>query len=68
MDSKAVIMAHHGAVCYGKDSEERSTSPSRSSARARFYVLDQFDRKFGEKIADLSGNVFPGHKKHGKLL
>ena len=26
-DSKAVIMAHHGAVCMGKDYEEHSLSP-----------------------------------------
>lgn len=50
MDSKAVIMAHHGAVCYGKDSEEAFNVAATLERESALYVLDQFDRKFGEKL------------------
>lgn len=47
-------MAHHGAVCYGNDSEEAFNVAATLERESALYVLDQFDRKFGEKIADLS--------------
>lgn len=68
MDSKAVIMAHHGAVCYGKDSEEAFNVAATLERESALYVLDQFDRKFGEKIADLSEMCVSWAQKHGKTI
>ena len=68
MDSKAVIMAHHGAVCYGKDSEEAVNVAATLERESALYVLDQFDRKFGEKIADLSEMCVSWAQKHGKTI
>ena len=68
MDSKAVIMAHHGAVCYGKDSEEAFNVAATLERESALYVLEQFDRKFGEKIADLSEMCASWAQKHGKTI
>ena len=68
MDSKAVIMAHHGAVCYGKDSEEAFNVAATLERESALYVLDLFDRKFGEKIADLSEMCVSWAQKHGKTI
>ena len=68
MDSKAVIMAHHGAVCYGKDSEEAFNVAATLERESALYVLDLFDRKFGEKIADLSEMCASWAQKHGKTI
>ncbi len=68
MDSKAVIMAHHGAVCFGKDSEEAFNVASTLERESALYVLDQFDKKFGQKARDLSEMCAFWSQKHGKTI
>ena len=53
-NTKAIIMAHHGAVCFGADSEEAFNVAATLERESANYILDQFERKFSKKAADLS--------------
>ncbi len=52
--SKAVIMAHHGAVCFGADSEEAFNVSATLERESALYVLNKFEETFSKKAADLS--------------
>lgn len=52
-NTKAVIMAHHGAVVFGKDSEEAFNVAKALERESALYVLNEFS-KLGEKVEDLT--------------
>lgn len=68
MNSKAVIMAHHGAVCFGKDSEEAFNVAATLERESALYILDQFDRKFGQKLTNLDEMCAAWAQKNGKTI
>ncbi len=51
--SKAVIMAHHGALCFGKDSEEAFQVASSLEKVCADYILDSAKSKLGLKSDNL---------------
>lgn len=51
--SKAVIMAHHGALCFGKDSEEAFQVASSLERVCTDYILDSAKSKLGLKSDNL---------------
>ncbi len=61
-NSKAVIMAHHGAVCFGADREEAFNVSATLEKESALYILDQFEKKTSKKAQDLSDmcNIWAG--------
>lgn len=53
--SKAVIMAHHGALCFGKDSEEAFQVANSLEKVCADYILDAAKSKLGLKSDNLDG-------------
>ncbi|MBQ2774930.1 MAG: class II aldolase/adducin family protein [Clostridia bacterium] len=53
-NSKAVIMAHHGAVCFGADSEEAFNVSATLERESALYILDKFEKTVSKKAEDLS--------------
>ncbi len=53
--SKAVIMAHHGALCFGKDSEEAFEVASSLESVCADYILSSAREKLGIKSDNLDG-------------
>ncbi|MBQ2694220.1 MAG: class II aldolase/adducin family protein [Clostridia bacterium] len=53
--SKAVIMAHHGALCFGKDSEEAFQVANSLEKVCADYILDSAKSKLGLKSDNLDG-------------
>lgn len=53
--SKAVIMAHHGALCFGKDSEEAFQVANSLEKVCADYILDSAKSKLGIKSDNLDG-------------
>ena len=51
--SKAVIMAHHGALCFGKDSEEAFQVANSLEQVCAKHILDSAKEKFGIKSDNL---------------
>lgn len=51
--SKAVIMAHHGALCFGKDSEEAFQVANSLEKVCADYILDSAKSKLGLKSDNL---------------
>ena len=51
--SKAVIMAHHGALCFGKDSEEAFQVANSLEKVCADYILDSAKSKLGVKADTL---------------
>ena len=51
--SKAVIMAHHGALCFGKDSEEAFQVANSLEKVCADYILDSAKEKLGIKADTL---------------
>ncbi len=51
--SKAVIMAHHGALCFGKDSEEAFEVANSLEKVCTDYILDAAKEKLGLKADNL---------------
>lgn len=51
--SKAVIMAHHGALCFGKDSEEAFQVANSLEKVCTDYILDSAKEKLGIKADNL---------------
>lgn len=51
--SKAVIMAHHGALCFGKDSEEAFQVANSLEKVCADYILDSAKEKLGIKADNL---------------
>lgn len=51
--SKAVIMAHHGALCFGKDSEEAFQVANSLEKVCADYILDSAKAKLGIKSDNL---------------
>ena len=51
--SKAVIMAHHGALCFGKDSEEAFQVANTLEQVCAKYILDSAKEKFGINAENL---------------
>lgn len=51
--SKAVIMAHHGALCFGKDSEEAFQVASSLEKVCADYIIDSAKSKLGLKSDNL---------------
>lgn len=52
--SKAVIMAHHGALCFGKDSEEAFQVANSLEKVCADYILDNAKAKLGLKADNLN--------------
>ena len=53
-NSKAVIMAHHGALCFGKDSEEAFQVANSLEKVCTDYILDNAKAKLGLKADNLN--------------
>lgn len=53
--SKAVIMAHHGALCFGKDSEEAFQVANSLEKVSADYILESAKNKLGIKSDNLDG-------------
>ncbi|MBE6771950.1 MAG: class II aldolase/adducin family protein [Ruminococcaceae bacterium] len=53
--SKAVIMAHHGALCFGKDSEEAFQVANSLEQVCTKHILDSAKDKLGIKSDNLDG-------------
>lgn len=53
--SKAVIMAHHGALCFGKDSEEAFQVANSLEQVCTKHILDSAKEKLGIKSDNLDG-------------
>ncbi len=53
-DSKAVIMAHHGALCFGKDSEEAFQVANSLEKVCTDYILENAKSKLGLKADNLN--------------
>lgn len=51
--SKAVIMAHHGALCFGKDSEEAFQVANSLEQVCKDYILENAKTKLGLKADNL---------------
>ncbi|MCR5150985.1 MAG: class II aldolase/adducin family protein [Clostridiales bacterium] len=54
-NSKAVIMAHHGALCFGKDSEEAFAVASELEKISLEYLFDGLRDKFDTVVSDIGG-------------
>lgn len=53
-DTKAIIMAHHGAVCFGKDSDEAFLVANTLESVCEKYLLTSAAGKVAVKAADLA--------------
>ena len=53
--SKATVMAHHGALCFGRDSEEAFTVADTLEKACAEYILDAAKSKIGRAAQDLDG-------------
>lgn len=65
-DSKAAIMAHHGAVCMGESYEDAKDVASRLENVCERFVLNKYAElkgSFGGKLADINSYVV---EKYGK--
>lgn len=59
-NSKAIILPHHGAVCFGKDSEEAFLCATTLENVSREYILGKYEKLFGvivETIEEFSKNL-----------
>lgn len=59
-DSKAAIMAHHGAVCMGESYEDAKDVASRLEAVCEKFVLNKYNEltgSIGEKLSDINDFV-----------
>lgn len=65
-DSKAAVMAHHGAVCMGTDYEDAKDVASRLENVCEQFILKKYAElkgSFGGKLADINSYVV---EKYGK--
>lgn len=65
-DSKAAVMAHHGAVCMGTDYEDAKDVASRLENVCEQFILNKYAEikgSFGGKLADINSYVV---EKYGK--
>lgn len=58
-DTKAIIMAHHGAVCFGKDCDEAFSVASTLEKACESYILDKAESFTGkvESLAEFCKSV-----------
>lgn len=65
-DSKAAVMAHHGAVCMGTDYEDAKDVASRLENVCEQFVLNKYAEltgSFGGKLADINNYVVEKYAK-----
>lgn len=65
MDSRAVIMARHGALCFGKDRDEAFEVVNMLEKVCGEYVLEQAGNALNKKFADFDSFCNEFSKKHG---